>query len=200
MTHDSLSACILSRWSGQIGDPHLMGWLTVGLYALVALAAVLVLRVPGAVSGRARAFWLLVALAMAALAVNKQIDLQSALTALGRCIALRDGWYDDRGPFQRLVLTGLGAAALGLLALGLYALRRDLRRNLAALVGLSFVAGFVMLRAVGYHGFDALINARVDGVRLNWVLEWTGPLLIAANALALRRAARRADDPFSRRQ
>jgi hypothetical protein len=196
LDHDTVSACILDRWSGQIGDPHLMGWLTVVLYALVAVAAALVLRQPGAVRGRARAFWWLVALAMAFLAVNKQIDLQSALTALGRCIALRDGWYDTRGPFQRMVLAGLGAGALGILALGLYALRRDLRRNLAALVGLAFVAGFVMLRAVGYHGFDALINTRIEGVRLNWVLEWVGPLLIAANARALWRAR----DPYSRLQ
>jgi hypothetical protein len=194
LDQSTLLNCILDRWSGQIGDPNVMGWLTVVLYALVSVMAVVVLRTPGALAGRVRAFWWLVAVAMALLAVNKQIDLQSALTALGRCIALRDGWYETRGGFQRVVLLGLGAAALALLALGLYALRRDLRRNLSALLGLSFVAGFVMMRAVGYHGFDMLINTEALRLRLNWLFEWAGPLMVGANALFLRRRA----DPFYR--
>lgn len=189
MEHDSIAACIAARWFPTIGDPHLMGWLTVVLYALSAGLAALVLRREGAVAGRARVFWWMILMAMAFLAVNKQLDLQSALTALGRCIALRDGWYDDRGPFQRRVLAMLGLAALAGVLAGLVALRGDLRRNLAALAGLGLVAGFVMMRAVGYHGFDALIETRIEGVRLNWVLEWIGPLMICANALALRRAA-----------
>lgn len=193
LEQDNILACIADRWFPTIGDPHLMGWLTVAFYALTAVLATRVLT-SGAVAGRVRLFWGLVALAMAFLAVNKQLDLQSALTALGRCIALRDGWYDDRGPFQRRILLGLGLGALAVLTAGLYVLRRDLRRNLAALAGLSFVAGFVMMRAVGYHGFDALINAQVEGVRMNWVLEWAGLVLIAWNAIVLRRAA----DPFAR--
>lgn len=193
MEQDTILACITDRWFPMIGDPHLMGWLTVAFYALTAVLAARVLG-SVAVVGRVRLFWGLVMLAMAFLAVNKQLDLQSALTALGRCIALRDGWYDTRGPFQRRVLLALGLGALAVLAAGLYVLRRDLRRNLVALLGLSFVAGFVMMRAVGYHGFDALINTRIEGVRMNWVLEWAGPVLISWNALVLRRAA----DPFAR--
>lgn len=190
LRQDTIPACIFDRWTPSIGDPHLMGWLTVVLYAVTALAAMGVLRGAGLVAGRARLFWWLVLAVMAFLAVNKQLDLQSALTALGRCIAQRDGWYDERRPVQIAFLVVLGVCALLALALGRRALRGDLRRNGLALLGLCFVAGFVMMRAVGFHGFDAMIDMRPGGVRMNWILEWTGPLLILANAAWLRRAGR----------
>ncbi len=185
MPNETLSACILGRWGATIGDPHLMGWLTVVLFALVAVLALAVLRRRGGAG--ARGFWIVIAATMAFLAVNKQLDLQSALTAAGRCIALAQGWYDDRRPVQIAFVAALLAAAPVVLWLAARMLRGRLRAHGVALVGLVFVCAFVLVRAIGFHGTDALIDLRWHGVRMNWVLEWTGPLLIAANALWLLR-------------
>jgi hypothetical protein len=185
MTPEALAACIADRWSPGIGDPSVMGWMTVAAYLVTAaLAFRVAARLPG---GRLRVFWALVTGLMLCLALNKQLDLQSALTALGRCIAKAQDWYDDRQSVQvEFILGLLGAALLSLLA-GLILLRRDLAANLLALVGLVFVAGFVMVRAVGFHHVDAFLGSTVQDVRVNWILEWAGLVLISVNALILGR-------------
>ena len=186
----SLQSCVFDRWSPSLGDPTVAGWLTVAAYAACAVLAALVLQ--RRVAGRAPLFWLLICLAMAFLAVNKQLDLQSLLTAIGRCVARLQGWYGERRAFQRHFIEGLLVVIALMLALGLYLLRRDLRRNGLALLGLVVVAGFVAIRAVGFHHVDAMLNLRVQNLRYNVIFELSGLTLIALNALwLLRRKGRR---------
>ena len=168
-----LRTCTFNRWSPTIGDPTFWGWITVAAYVACAVLALAVVRRRRGGSARARVFWILLCAAMAFLAVNKQLDLQSLLTATGRCIAQQQGWYEDRRPFQRNVI-------LALLALILI-----LRRNGLALLGLIVVAGFVAFRAVGFHHFDEIINLRVRDVRFNVIFELTGLVMITLNALVL---------------
>ena len=79
-----------------------------------------------------------------------------------------------------LVLVAASAAAgLGLLWL----LRGTLARTWLALLGFVFLLGFVLVRAVGFHHMDALINARILDLRMNWVLELAGLALILAAGL-----------------
>lgn len=177
-----LSACVLNRWTPTIGDPTISGWVTVAAYLACSGLAFAVLS-----CGRAapRAFWQVLAIIMLLLAVNKQLDLQSALTATGRCIATAQGWYEDRRAFQHQFIIGLIVAIACVLIVGLYLLRRHLRRNGLALLGLALVGGFVAVRAVGFHHFDALIRQELYDVRLNVLMENAGLVLIAINSLAL---------------
>lgn len=151
---EPLLDCAATRWQPAIGDPTWQGWATVVLCAVVALLA---LRKAGqgdfpAVSrGRERVFWTAAALAMAVLAVNKQLDLQSALTALGRCAAKAQGWYQQRRIVQvefLMVLAVMGLSSLGLM---LRLLRGTLRRTALPIVGLVFVLCFVLMCAVDFH-------------------------------------------------
>lgn len=181
LTWTDLRACVAQRWSPEIGDPNLTGWLTVLAYAVCAILAAWV--VARAHPGRERKFWVVVTLIMAFLAVNKQLDLQSALTATGRCISQFQGWYDERRSFQRHFIQGLLAIAILGLALSLYLMRRNLRRNALALLGLGIVTAFVAVRAVGFHHFDVVLNASVMDLRYNFIFEVSGLVLIAVNAL-----------------
>ena len=170
-----------------------MGWATVAVYALAALLAAFVARAapfPARSRGRERAFWGLMALALACLAVNKELDLQSFLTALGRCMANAQGWYEERQAVQIGFVLALVAATGAAFALLLALLRGTWRRSLLPLLGLAFVSGFVLVRAVGFHRVDRLIGLELLSVRANWVLELAGPLLISAVALWLLVAGR----------
>ena len=178
-----LQSCVADRWTPQIGDPNLTGWLTVLAYAACMVLAALVWR--RSPKGAERAFWGVLALLMAALAVNKQLDLQSALTATGRCIAKMQGWYEDRRGVQVLFIEGVLIVAVLALIFGLYRMRKDIRRNGVAIIGLHVVVGFVAVRAVGFHHFDTLINTRVMDVRFNFIFENSGLVLIALNAVTL---------------
>lgn len=181
--------CIFATWSPGIGDPHPMGWVTVGVYLLAGLAAALVARrgaFPAASRGRERMFWTLAALLLLFLSVNKQLDLQSFMTAAGRCMAQAQGWYENRRVVQVafiLVLAGTGVLVfLGLMRL----LRGTLARTGLALLGLVLVTVFVVIRAAGFHHMDVLIDTRVAGMRMNWLLELPGPLMVLAAALRAR--------------
>jgi len=122
---------------------------------------------------------------MLALGVNKQLDLQSMLTAAGRCLSQLQGWYEERRAFQRDFIIGLLMAASVFLGLVLWLMRGCLRRNGLAVLGLAIVTTFVAVRAVGFHHFDLLIDSRMLDVRYNVLFELSGLVLIAANAVAL---------------
>lgn len=186
--------CVLARWQPVIGDPTWQGWATVLVYlATMGLALAAVGRM-GPADGRRtreRIFWLVTALVMAALAVNKQLDLQSALTAAGRCLAQAQGWYDRRRPVQIGFLAGLAVLALVFLGVLLKLLKGSLSRSILPVVGLVFVCAFVLMRATGFHHADRLLGLPVLGLRTNTVLEWTGPLLISLGAVRIFRSSRR---------
>ncbi len=178
-----LATCISGRWHPAIGDPTLLGWATVAAYALAAL---LCLR--AALRRRDdRRFWLGLCVLLAALTVNKQLDLQSALTAFGRCIASLEGWYDRRRAVQAAVILGILALAAAAFAILLWRMRRALARIGVALAGIALLLAFVAIRAVGFHHVDALIDLAPGGIRLNWLFELSGIALIAANAAMVRR-------------
>ena len=180
-------ACVGQRWSPHIGDPNVTGWLTVLAYLLTALMAFLVWRRRRDLPRRVRALWLLMMVACVLLAVNKQLDLQSALTAFGRCIAQLQGWYEERRSFQRHVIMGFLAVAGAMAVLTVYLMRKHLVQNGVALMGLGLVCTFVAVRAVGIHHVDALISMPIGGVRANFLLETAGLVLIVLNAGVLLR-------------
>ena len=194
-----LQSCALTRWSPGIGDPTAMGWVTVLVYLTAAvISATVALRAPFPQPScrRERVFWLLLGFVLLALAINKQLDLQSYLTALGRCLAQHQGWYDRRRFVQETVILGL-LLVMALLAVALWRLMRGtLARSGAALAGLVLVLGFVAIRAVGFHHLDALIKLDVMHLRLNWLFELTGPVLIGLAGLwLLLRWSAKAPDP-----
>lgn len=186
----SLPACMARDWSPRIGDPEITGWLTVLVYlATMALAAAVAWRGRGT---RGNGFWGGIALLMLFLALNKQLDLQSALTAFGRCLSHAQGWWEHRRLVQLvfilLLLAGMVWAMRRVVAQMNHAL---LRRNRLALAGLGVLCAFVLMRAVGFHFVDVLIGVRIAGIPMNFIFENIGLILIAINAFGLlRRAAR----------
>lgn len=179
-------ACALEQWSPGLGDPDAMGWLTVAVYTFAAIIAAR-RAVKGAfcdeTRGRERAFWWFSAALLACLAVNKQLDLQSLLTEAGRCVAYAQGWYEDRRTVQVWFIAGVTAGGvLGVGWLG-FLLRHTLARTGLALAGLGFVCVFVAVRAAGFHHVDTLIGTAVAGLRMNWLLELPGPILVAVAGL-----------------
>lgn len=181
----ALRACIADDWTPTIGDPQITGWLTVLAYlGCLALTVLVLKRRP---HGVAWGFWLGMAAILTFLAVNKQLDLQTALTATGRCLARAQGWYDDRARVQLGFIAGLIALVLIVLMAVLRSLRGRLRRNGLALLGLAVLCGFVLVRAVGFHHVDRLISMDFASIKFNFWFENAGLALIAVNAIFLLR-------------
>jgi hypothetical protein len=177
-------------WEPGIGDPSLYGWLTVAAYAAAALCC---WRASKRGPSRERRFWFVLAAVMAFLAVNKQLDLQTLFTDIGRFEARAHGWYAQRHEYQ-LVFIG-AVAVLGLIVI-LTLLRRARRASgpvRGAIVGLGLLLLFVLVRASSFNKVDWFINLRLAGLRANHLMELGGIALVTVFALvaAKRKGGRR---------
>ena len=177
------------RWKPGIGDPTVVGWLTVVAYLVAALCcgrAAWREPMPG---GRARsrpaAFWLFLSAMMVLLGINKQLDLQSFFTLVGRRVLASRGMYQERRYWQALFIGAVAASCLALLGGSLWLARRSLRHRWLALVGMASVMGFVVIRAASFHHVDVLLASRLGGLKWNWILELGGILIVALGATRL---------------
>jgi len=182
LSPNDLADCVFARWSPQIGDPTIIGWLTVASYFIVSVFSVLVFFRQ---SGRNRIFWLFLSALLFALAINKQLDLQSALTAVGRCLSQAQGWYAERRSFQLSFIISIIIASLLIAVILFWTMRRELRHIWLALTGIALLLAFIAIRAVGFHHFDQFIGYEVGSVRVNWAFEIGGIAMIGVNALYL---------------
>ena len=172
-------------WRPDIGDPTVTGWLAVFLYAAVSSLAVTLAAAcrPPILTRPETRFWMLIALSFAALSVNKQLDLQSLFTEVGRIVAHEQGWYDTRHEVQASFIKGVGASA-GFLFLVIMVLSwRAPWPNRVAQLGTVLVIAFVAIRASSFHGMDRLIGHEIlPDVRMNAVLELGGISLVLIGA------------------
>lgn len=160
------------RWHPGIGDPNATGWITVAAYATAMVLCYLCQR--QALRGPHRHFWFGIMLTMAALGVNKQLDLQTWFTEVGRDLALQYGWYAHRRIVQALFIAAMVVAGLGLMAwlsrrlkdLDIYARR--------AAYGIVVLGVFVLVRASSFHHVDMLLGMRWNNIAVNALLELGG--------------------------
>jgi hypothetical protein len=111
---------------------------------------------------------------MILLGINKQLDLQSLFTEIGRQIVRAQGWMDHRRIVQFWFIVAFGTTAIAAF-LSLVRIRRDLfRRFTLAFTGLFFLLCFIVIRAAGFHHFDEMLGFRLFGAKMNWLLELTG--------------------------
>ena len=189
------SACVLDGWHLAIGDPNITGWAIFAAYILAAVLAAIVLQASPFEplrQRRERILWALIASLMAALALNKQLDLQSLMLAVGRCLAQEQGWYEDRRLVQRdFIFVLIAVAAIGGAAI-IWLLRGIVRHNLIALLGLACLAGFVLIR--GGHIFHIFVPEQMSADILlhdaTSALEVLSPVLIIVAAWWLLRQVR----------
>lgn len=181
-----LAATVDGRWQPGLGDPGPMGLATTASYlaagALCLHRARTSYRHP-ALRRKPCWFWLTCGLLMLALGVNKQLDLQTLFTDIGRQWAIAGGWYEDRRAVQGLFIKGLAAAGAGVLLFALWFLRGARAHYYLALFGLAFTGCFVIVRAASIHHVDQFLGFDIAGVRMNWVFELGGILAVAAAAL-----------------
>ncbi len=183
----SIFECVVSRWLPGIGDPTLAAWIAVAAYGVAAvLAGMVVYRSPGFPEpsrSRETRFWLIVLVAVTLLFVNKQADLQSLGRAIGRCVALEGGWYDQRQPVRLAIFAMLTMLGVGL-ALYLAALLHAIAgRHWAAACGLVLLGVFSLVRMVGLTHLDLLVGLNLLELPGFFLVEIAGALFVALGAL-----------------
>ncbi len=174
------------RWRPEIGDPSTMGWITVIAYGTAALtcwlAAIRCGRAPGTSKG-SRALWAMVGVLMAFLCVNKQLDLQSLLTDIGRVVSWHQGWYQERREYQKLFIVALLGGFTMTTSVVMMVYHDFWKRHVLLAIGLGFLCVFIAVRAISFHHFDVFLKWSPGGVRMNWLLELGGITLVWLAAL-----------------
>ena len=165
---------LIGSWRPQIGDPSFMGWFTVASYffcAIVAFAATLFIRRD---ERKAFLFWGMVAIMMIFLGFNKQLDLQSLFTEIGRQVAKKQGWMEQRRWVQFWFIVIFGITAMSGFFFLMVIMRSLFRRFMLAFIGLFFLISFIVIRAASFHHFDQMLWFRVFGAKMNWLMELAG--------------------------
>jgi hypothetical protein len=170
-----------------------MGWVTVVAYLAASLlcAYVGLCRYSGGrESEKHRLLWRSLAVFMFLLAVNKQLDIQSLFTDIGRAISRAGGWYESRRSVQKWFVLGfaLSGPAVFVGSLWLFRALPGDPVYLVLICGICFLSTFILVRAASFHHFERITDFTVSGVRVNWVFELSGIGMIALAGLSqLRR-------------
>jgi hypothetical protein len=128
----------------------------------------------GAHAAQERHTWRAMSALFLALGINKQLDIQSALTEVGRILAVSEGWYQQRQAVQLASIIFVAAlCAVTVIVLLIWARHAPVATWLA-LIGTTLVFGFVLIRAASFHHMDRFIGERILGFRWNWILEMGG--------------------------
>lgn len=169
------------NWTPGIGDPTFGGWLTVALYFVAAVVCWRVARRLGGTDAGLRTevfFWRAIGVLFLALGINKQLDLQSAFTEIGRVFAVTQGWYEQRETVQLYFIVVVAAICLLVTATLVMLIRKAPAAAWFAVLGTAVVLTFVVIRAASFHHVDHFIGTTVLGLRWNWILEIGGILLV----------------------
>lgn len=173
-------------WSPGLGDPTWIGYFTVCSYVWAAFLC----WKCSSMDLETHFIWKILAIAMLALGINKQLDLQSLFTQIGRHMALREGWFSSRRTVQLYFIAAM-SAILFLISIFLVLVTKHRDRAMkVATSGFILLLYFVLVRAASFHHFDIFLSEIFLGSRWNSILELGGIAVVAIGALDGIRSAR----------
>ncbi len=168
-------------WHPGIGDPTIAGWVTVALYLLASVSCWMTMGCVRRQNWNDKSdahIWRIISVFFFILGINKQLDLQSGMTELGRMLAYSEGWYERRQAVQIYFVVSVAAVCLAIIPAFIYWVRTSPIQMWIALVGSTFVLGYVLIRAASFHHLDSFFRSRFLGLKWYWILEMAGIVIV----------------------
>ena len=175
--HSSPYSPVVLQTGFIAGDPTILGWTTFAFYLVVAFLCFRnkTRKLEASDSRPANSAWGWHALAYLLLGLNKQLDLQTSINALGRQLTGTIGWYGNRRELQ------LFFCATVFVATGVYLLRnvrgvsRFMRDKPLLAIGDALVAAYLLIRTISIeHADERLIGIDLEKIPGLWLLEVGG--------------------------
>jgi hypothetical protein len=167
----------IGHWQPKIGDPSFIGWFTVFSYYLCAgVSLVGSLKDRFRMDATERRFRIALTIVVFVLGLSKHYNLPAAVTEIGRILANQIGGYEWRRWLQvfMLVLVATGVILLVRWSASRRSFRALWHRCAPEVIGLLYLCGLFLLRAISLHQAGALLAIEVFGVRLSWIVELAG--------------------------
>lgn len=188
MNSDEITS--IEQWRHLLGDPTGIGWIITISYLLTFIlclwAGISVhkhkqqedLYGNGGVLIGVSVFLLL-------LGINKQLDLQTLLTIIGRNLAKSQGWYNLRRLFQLVFIVLFILIVLLLLSIWIRRMKGKWRQYGFHFVGTIFILLFVMIRATSIEHVSFRHAAQYDSVSyiLISLFELVGILIVGLGSV-----------------
>lgn len=186
------------QWQPHIGDPTLLGWLTVFAYFLAAVACAVCAWQADEIFEddhiwKHRLIWGLLAVGLLFLGINKQLDLQSWFTSTVKTYAWQYGLYDLGRRAQVFFIAGMALVSLVIFVVIAWTFRHVWRHYWLLLLGLLFIARFIITRAAGFYGVSLpKLSQFTGGFQIMWMMEIVGAMIIGLAAYSnIRRGQKR---------
>jgi len=178
------------NWYSRMGDPTVAGWTITIAYFLVTLLCwraglkEKTINVNIQKPGR-HAVWFGLSILFFVLGINKQLDLQTLLTVVGREIAQANGLYESRREIQLIFVIFFTLFCFSSIVALSWWLRDCWRRYLIPLLGVALLVSFVVIRAASFQHVDYLISKwRIIGpFRMKYIVELGGILIVGLGAV-----------------
>ena len=132
-------------------------------------------------------FWFVLCGMMVFLGFNKQLDLQTCFTQVGRDLARSEGWYQERRVVQLLFVVFMLLLGMATVAASWWYIHSAWRRYRIAFLGIIYLVVFVIIRAASFHHVDIFLKSSFAGLAFNHILEVSGIVFIAYSAWSATR-------------
>ena len=166
-----------------VGDPDLQGWSIAFGYVSAAALCFMRSRYSGkSVRNGHAIFWMLLAIFLFLMGINKQLDLQTILIGMGKQLSIELGLYEQRRTIVIAFVSLLLAWGLASQAWLYSVLDRMDRFEKTALLGLGVLFAFIAVRAAFFQHIDLLANSWMLTRRIHALMEIAGMSLIGGAA------------------
>ncbi len=119
--------------------------------------------------------WMILAVVLTVLGMNKQFHLLNAFTEIGRTIFVHLNWIEHRRIFQAaLMVTFFITGSIFLICSYPGKIGVLPRTTRFVVIGAIYLVFFVIERSISLHQFVTFLNHTIAGVRINWIVELTG--------------------------
>ena len=173
-----------------MGDPTAAGWAITIAYFIVTLlcwrAGLKEKTINVNIQKPERhLLWFGLSILLLVLGINKQLDLQTLLTALGREIAQENGLYESRREIQLIFVILFALFCFSSFVALSWWLRGCWRRYWIALLGVALLVSFVVIRAASFHHVDYLVrkSSIIGPFSMKYIVELGGILIVVFGAV-----------------
>ncbi|MCH2208677.1 MAG: hypothetical protein MK132_22790 [Lentisphaerales bacterium] len=152
------TASVEFRWSLQVGDPTVSGWLITAAYIFVGLMSFKVFSGSKGYDLQEYKVWFYLALMFFGLGMNKQLDLQTIISDVGRWVATRLNLMEYRHLFKRAFIFGLFVSLVSFVWYYRIPLKSFIKKYRIVGFGSALVIFFIFARALSFHIFSIPFN------------------------------------------
>ena len=171
------------RWKLGVGDPSYEGWAICILYLLASVMSWFRCRSFRESDPDYSRLWIFISGGLLFLGINKQLDLQTIISDIGRWIATELSLMEQRHIFKIVFM-------LLLLIIGLWFLFRFkakiikmFHKEKFTVLGLALLMAFIFLRATSFHILSDEVNEILNSFRFFLIFELMALMVIIFSLL-----------------